>query len=335
MRKPKPLVEIAGTGRFLPDNIVTNDDLAQRLDTTDEWIRSRTGIRERRIAPDDMGAADLGAGAAMKAMKSAGVEPGEIDILIVATATPDRWLPSTACEMQAKLGCSNAVAFDIMAACSGFIYGLTVAEGYLAAGRGEVALVVSAEKMSTIVDWEDRSTCVLFGDGGGAAVVRPANGSGRGILSSHLRSDGNLGELLSRPAGGALIPMSHPPGSHEGARGLQARGTKHGGCVPARPSDRGPDSRRCRPARPASGEYENHRVDRETRGSPDGASLRQCRPVREHELRHGPGRDRRGGREGTDRTGLQCPARRVWRRPHVGRDGAPLVTERDRACHSH
>ncbi len=209
MRKPKPLVEIAGTGRFLPDNIVTNDDLAQRLDTTDEWIRSRTGIRERRIAPDDMGAADLGAGAAMKAMKSAGVEPGEIDILIVATATPDRWLPSTACEMQAKLGCSNAVAFDIMAACSGFIYGLTVAEGYLAAGRGEVALVVSAEKMSTIVDWEDRSTCVLFGDGGGAAVVRPANGSGRGILSSHLRSDGNLGELLSRPAGGALIPMSH------------------------------------------------------------------------------------------------------------------------------
>ncbi|MEE2899809.1 MAG: beta-ketoacyl-ACP synthase III [Gemmatimonadota bacterium] len=209
MRKPKPLVEIAGTGRFLPDNIVTNDDLAQRLDTTDEWIRSRTGIRERRIAPDDMSAADLGAGAAVKAMKSAGVEPGEIDILIVATATPDRWLPSTACDMQAKLGCSNAVAFDLMAACSGFIYGLTMAEGYLAAGRGEVALVVSAEKMSTIVDWEDRSTCVLFGDGGGAAVVRPANGSGRGILSSHLRSDGNLGELLSRPAGGALIPMSH------------------------------------------------------------------------------------------------------------------------------
>jgi len=209
MRKPKPLVEIAGTGRFLPDNIVTNDDLAQRLDTTDEWIRSRTGIRERRIAPDDMGAADLGAGAAMKAMKSAGVEPGEIDILIVATATPDRWLPSTACDVQAKLGCSNAVAFDLMAACSGFIYGLTMAEGYLAAGRGEVALVVSAEKMSAIVDWEDRSTCVLFGDGGGAAVVRPANGSGRGILSSHLRSDGNLGELLSRPAGGALIPMSH------------------------------------------------------------------------------------------------------------------------------
>ncbi len=208
MRKPKPLVEIAGTGRFLPDNIVTNDDLAKRLDTSDEWIRTRTGIRERRIAPDDMGAADLGTGAARNAMRSAGVEPGEIDILIVATATPDRLLPSTACDIQAKLGCSNAVAFDLGAACSGFIYGLTLAEGYLTAGRGEVALVVSAEKMSSIVDWEDRSTCVLFGDGGGAAVVRPANASGRGILSSHLRSDGNLSELLVRPAGGALHPMS-------------------------------------------------------------------------------------------------------------------------------
>ncbi|HIC53609.1 MAG TPA: ketoacyl-ACP synthase III [Gemmatimonadetes bacterium] len=203
------MVEIAGTGRFLPDNVVTNEDLAKSLNTSDEWIRSRTGIRERRIAPDDMGAADLGTGAARKAMRSAGVEPGEIDVLIVATATPDRLLPSTACDIQARLGASNAVAFDLVAACSGFIYGLTLAEGYLTAGRGEVALVVSAEKMSSIVDWEDRSTCVLFGDGGGAAVVRPAGGSGRGILSSHLRSDGNLSELLVRPAGGALHPMSH------------------------------------------------------------------------------------------------------------------------------
>jgi len=201
VKKPKPLVEIAGTGRFLPDNVVTNEDLAKSLNTSDEWIRSRTGIRERRIAPDDMGAADLGTGAARKAMRSAGVEPGEIDVLIVATATPDRLLPSTACDIQARLGASNAVAFDLVAACSGFIYGLTLAEGYLTAGRGEVALVVSAEKMSSIVDWEDRSTCVLFGDGGGAAVVRPAGGSGRGILSSHLRSDGNLSELLVRPSG--------------------------------------------------------------------------------------------------------------------------------------
>jgi 3-oxoacyl-[acyl-carrier-protein] synthase-3 len=207
MKKPTPIVEIAATGRFLPDNIVTNDDLAQRLDTSDEWIRTRTGISERRIAPDDMRVADMGAAAARQAMERAGVEPGEVDILILSTATPDRWLPSTACDTQALLGCSNAVAFDVMAACSGFIYALSMAEGYLAAGRGEVALVVAAEKMTSIVDWEDRSTAVLFGDGAGAAVVRPANGSGRGILSSYLRSDGNLADLLNRPSGGAVRPL--------------------------------------------------------------------------------------------------------------------------------
>ena len=208
MKTPTPIAEIAGTGHFLPDNVVTNDDLAKRLDTSDEWIRTRTGIRERRIAPDGMHAAHLGSEAAKQAMEEAGVEPGEVDILIVSTATPDRWLPSTACDIQAILGCDNAVAFDVMAACTGHIYGLSMAEGYIAAGRAEVALVVAAEKMSAIVDWTDRTTAVLFGDGGGAAVLRPSNGSGRGILSSHLQSDGNLAELLYRPGGGAIEPIS-------------------------------------------------------------------------------------------------------------------------------
>lgn len=208
MKQPKPIVEIAATGRFLPDNVVTNDDLAKRMDTSDEWIRTRTGIRERRIAPDDMYAAHLGAAASRVAMERAGVEPGEVDILIVSTATPDRWLPSTACDIQALLGCDHAFAFDIMAACTGHIYGLSLAEGYLAAGRGEIALVVAAEKMSAILDWNDRTTAVLFGDGSGAAVVKKSNGSGRGILSSHLQSDGNLAELLYRPGGGAIDPLS-------------------------------------------------------------------------------------------------------------------------------
>jgi len=208
MKKPQPRVEVVATGRFLPDNVVTNDDLAKRIDTSDEWIRTRTGICQRRIAPDGVFAADMGAAAARQAMDRAGVEPGEVDIVILSTATPDRWLPSTACDTQARLGCSNAVAFDVMAACSGFLYGLSVAEGYLAAERGEVALVISTEKMSAIIDWEDRTTCVLFGDGAGAAVLKPANGSGRGILSSHLRSDGNLAELLYRPGGGAVDPIS-------------------------------------------------------------------------------------------------------------------------------
>jgi 3-oxoacyl-[acyl-carrier-protein] synthase-3 len=140
-----------------------------------------------------------------------------VDVLVLATATPDRWLPSTACDTQALLGCTNAAAFDVMAACSGWLYALTVAEGYLAARRGEVALVIATEKMSSIVDWTDRSTCVLFGDGAGAALLKPANGSGRGILSSHHRSDGNLAHLLYRPSGGARVPMSEAvirEGSH-------------------------------------------------------------------------------------------------------------------------
>jgi 3-oxoacyl-[acyl-carrier-protein] synthase III len=208
MRTPSPLVEIAGTGRFLPDNVVTNDDLAQRLDTSDEWIRTRTGIRERRLAPESMLPSAMGEASARRAMKAAGVEPGEVDIIVLSTATPDRWLPSTACDTQALLGCGNAMAFDVMAACTGWLYGLSMAEGYLAAGRGEVALVIAAEKMSAIIDWEDRTTCVLFGDGSGSAVVRRSNGSGRGILSSHHRSDGNLAGLLYRPGGGVAEPIS-------------------------------------------------------------------------------------------------------------------------------
>ncbi|MDA0328752.1 MAG: ketoacyl-ACP synthase III [Gemmatimonadetes bacterium] len=208
MKNPTPIVEIAATGRFLPDNVVTNDDLAKTMDTSDEWIRTRTGISERRIAPDGLTAAEMGASAARQAMERAGVQPGEVDIVILSTATPDRWLPSTACDTQALLGCDNAVAFDIMAACSGFLYGLSMAEGYLAAGRGEIALVISAEKMSTIIDWDDRTTAVLFGDGAGAAVVRRSNGSGRGILSTHLRSDGRLANLLYRPGGGTIDPLS-------------------------------------------------------------------------------------------------------------------------------
>ncbi len=208
MKKPQPLVELVATGRYLPDNVVTNDDLAERLDTSDEWIRTRTGIAERRIAPDGMHASDMGARAARKAMAKAGIEPGEVDIVILSTATPDRWLPSTACDVQALLGCKNAVAFDIMAACTGFLYAMSMGEGYLAAGRGEIALIISTEKMSSIVDWEDRTTAVLFGDGAGAAVLKPSNGSGRGILSSHLRSDGSLAELLYRPGGGSVDPVS-------------------------------------------------------------------------------------------------------------------------------
>ena len=206
MKGPKPIIEIVSTGRFLPDNVVTNFDLAKTVDTSDEWIRQRTGIVERRIAPKEMGAADMGVGAALIAMERAGVAPGEIDVIIVSTATPDRLLPSTACDIQAVLGAKNAAAYDVSAACTGFIYALEAAEGHIAAGRAEIALVISTEKMSGIVDWGDRSTCVLFGDGAGAAIVKRAE-NGHGMLSSFIRSDGTLAELLWRPGGGVKIPF--------------------------------------------------------------------------------------------------------------------------------
>jgi 3-oxoacyl-[acyl-carrier-protein] synthase III len=206
MKAKDPLVRIVATGRYLPERVLTNAELERMVDTTDEWIMERTGIRERRIADAQTGAADMGAAAARVAMERAGVQPGEVDVIVVATATPDRLLPSTACDMQALLGATNAAAYDISAACSGFIYALSVAEGHIAAGNAEVALVVSAEKMSGIVDWNDRATCVLFGDGAGAAVLRRAEDE-RGVLSNYIRSDGTLAELLWRPAGGVKVPM--------------------------------------------------------------------------------------------------------------------------------
>ncbi len=207
MRSPKPIVEFASTGRYLPERRLTNRELETMVDTSDEWIRERTGIRERRIASADTGAAVMGTESARIAMERAGVHAGEVDLIVVSTATPDRLLPATACDIQARLGATHAAAFDIAAACSGFIYGVSMAEGYLAAGRGDIALVISTEKMSGIVDWGDRSTCVLFGDGSGSVVVKRSQ-NGRGVLSSFLRSDGNLAELLWRPAGGVLDPIT-------------------------------------------------------------------------------------------------------------------------------
>jgi 3-oxoacyl-[acyl-carrier-protein] synthase III len=207
MKAPTPLIEVSGTGRFLPERVMTNADLERLVETSDEWIRERTGIRERRIAAADMGAADMGAEASRLAMQRADVQPGEIDLIVLSTATPDRLLPSTGCDLQALLGATNAAAFDVSAACSGFIYALSMAEGYIAAGRGEIALVVATEKMSGIIDWTDRQTCVLFGDGAGAAVVRKTENGGAGVLSSYIRSDGTLAELLWRPAGGVRVPI--------------------------------------------------------------------------------------------------------------------------------
>jgi 3-oxoacyl-[acyl-carrier-protein] synthase-3 len=200
---------MSSIGVAVPPGVLTNHDLTRMLDTSDQWIVERTGIRERHIAKPDQSVAMLSCEASVKALERAGVEPGDLDAIVLATATPDRLLPATACDLQALLGADKAAAFDISAACPGFVFALGVAEGLIASGQGEIILVVGAEKLSTITDFQDRSTAILFGDGAGAAVVRRASGDdGRGILSVYLRSDGKLAPLLYRPGGGAVDPIS-------------------------------------------------------------------------------------------------------------------------------
>jgi 3-oxoacyl-[acyl-carrier-protein] synthase-3 len=198
---------IVGTGSYLPARVLTNADLEQMVETSDEWIRTRTGIRERRIAAENEASSDMAAEAAQRALASAGLRPEQVDIIIVATLTPDMPFPNTACFVQQKIGARNAFCFDIEAACSGFIYALDIARRYIVAGDAETVLVIGAEKLSSVTDWQDRGTCVLFGDGAGAAVLRPAT-DGSGIVASVMGSDGRLTNLLHLPGGGSRYPVS-------------------------------------------------------------------------------------------------------------------------------
>jgi 3-oxoacyl-[acyl-carrier-protein] synthase-3 len=202
-------VIIAGVGAYAPERVLTNDDLTKMVETSDEWIVSRSGIRERHIAAPDEACSDLGIKAAAAALKDANIDASEVDLLIVATATPDYPLPSTACVVQHKLGVPpHATAFDIAAACSGFVYALEIAYGQLLTNRYKCALIIGAEKLSSIVDWSDRTTCVLFGDGAGAAVLKKVDQDGIGIIGSDLGADGELTEYLYTPAGGSRTPAS-------------------------------------------------------------------------------------------------------------------------------
>ncbi|MFP5353820.1 MAG: beta-ketoacyl-ACP synthase III [Gemmatimonadota bacterium] len=203
----RPIAYLAGVGKYAPPRVMTNAEFAALgLETDDAWIVQRTGIRERHVAAADETNRTMSAAAARLAMERAGVTAGEIDVIVLGTASPDRLLPSTAVDLQAELGASRAAAFDVAAACSSFLYGLIVAEGLMQSGAAETALVVGTEKLTSIVDWKDRSTCVLFGDGAGAAVLKRSK-HGKGILSTFMRSDGTLAELLYRPTGGAAHPF--------------------------------------------------------------------------------------------------------------------------------
>ncbi len=205
----RPVAYVAGTGRGIPAKVMTNHDFAAiGIETDHDWIVERTGIVERHIGAPDETTTSMAATAARAAMQRAGVTAGEIDAIVLSTATPDRLLPATAVDLQAELGATRAAAFDISAACTGWIYAMTIAEGLISSGVIETALVVSAEKMSAIVDWKDRATCVLFGDGAGATVLKRAKTHQRGVLSAYMRSDGTLAELLWRPSGGAKVPYT-------------------------------------------------------------------------------------------------------------------------------
>ena len=200
-------VGITGTGSCLPEKKLTNFDLEKMVDTTDEWIRTRTGISERRIADNKTATSDLATEAAKIAIDDAGLLLEDIDLIIVATATPDMAFPSTACIVQKNIGAKNAVAFDIEAACSGFLYALAIGEQFIKTGVYRNVLIIGAETLSKITNWKDRRTCVLFGDGAGAAVLQQVEG-GLGILSSSLGSDGFRGDYLTQPAGGSRMPAS-------------------------------------------------------------------------------------------------------------------------------
>ncbi len=205
----EPSVIIKGLGSYTPERVLTNEDLSHMVDTSDEWIRTRTGIRERHIAAPDEATSDMGAKAAKAALKDANMSAEEIDLIIVATITPDMPFPSTACFVQNKLGVKNIPAFDITAACSGFLYALEVASGMLRSGAYKNILVIGAEKLSAITNWEDRTTCVLFGDGAGAAILGRCDEPGCGILGGTLGADGQDYSILYLPAGGSAKPASH------------------------------------------------------------------------------------------------------------------------------
>ena len=206
-RQPSRSASIIGTGSHVPDRVLTNSELESMVETSHQWIVERTGITERRIAADTEFTSHMAATAARNAMENAGVTPEEIDLIIIGTITPDTVFPSTACHVQKLLGAKNAACFDVSAACSGFLYGLEIGRQFIASHTNDTVLVIGAEKLSSIVDWQDRNTCVLFGDGAGAAILRHQPNA-NGVLTTYMASDGNYSDILHMPGGGCALPVT-------------------------------------------------------------------------------------------------------------------------------
>src|ERR1700716_1115731 len=205
--KSQRTVSIVGTGSYVPEKILTNDDLSRMVDTSDEWITTRTGIKERRVAAKDENTSDMATKAALKALQQAKVAPEDVDLILVATATPDMLFPATACFVQKKLGATNAACLDISAGCAGFLFGLEIAQQFITSHTYDTVLVIGADKLTSITNWTDRNTCVLFGDGAGAAILRHRGGA-HGVISTHIGSDGQFTDILFMPGGGSRFPVS-------------------------------------------------------------------------------------------------------------------------------
>jgi len=200
-------VSIIGTGSYVPEKILTNDDLSRIVDTSDEWITTRTGIKERRIAAKDEYTSDMAAKAAIKAIEQAKISPVEIDLILVATATPDMLFPATACFVQKKIGATNAACLDVSAACAGFLFAIEIAQQFIRSHTYDTVLVIGSDKLTSITNWSDRNTCVLFGDGAGAAILRHRGGS-HGVISTYIGSDGEFSDILFMPGGGSRCPIT-------------------------------------------------------------------------------------------------------------------------------
>ena len=205
--KTQRTVSIIGTGSYVPEKILTNEDLSRIVDTSDEWITTRTGIKQRRIAAKDEHTSDMAAKAALKAIEQAKISPAEIDLILVATATPDMLFPATACFVQKKIGATNAACLDISAACAGFLFGVEIAQQFITSHTYDTVLVIGADKLTAITNWTDRNTCILFGDGAGAAILRHRGGS-HGVISTHIGSDGQYTDILFMPGGGSRCPIT-------------------------------------------------------------------------------------------------------------------------------
>ena len=200
-------VSIIGTGSYVPEKILTNEDLSRIVDTSDEWITTRTGIKERRVAAKGEDTSDMATKAALRAIEQAKISPKEIDLILVATATPDMLFPATACFVQKKIGATNAACLDISAACAGFLFGVEIAQQFITSHTYDIVLVIGADKLTSITNWTDRNTCVLFGDGAGAAILKHRGGS-HGVISTHIGSDGRYSDILFMPGGGSRCPIT-------------------------------------------------------------------------------------------------------------------------------